>query len=546
MLVNHRAVLGSNWGTNLGALGVFRIALAVALLLELHDRTFSEGNVAGFYSDQGIWPAQFMHERSSAMHIWLCPHSWQNGAFFAPLVAAQFALAVCLMLGWHTRLVAILSWFLYNSLTLRNVWLSYIADRYFHILLLYASLLPCGARMSWDGLVAKQGPRTVNIKGDDTAWAASWQLLGTLYKLQILWIYLDAGYGKWTDPLGGWSYNASPLPALDTYTRHTSFAVWLYKLIGPFGLRLLTPAVVGVELLAPMAVILSGCMRVPASLQIFLISLLPSMHVGISLTLVNTVSLSIVAMVSWIPFLPEVLFDGVVDQEQDGIDNSSRRSSSSSNPRSTFSISQLPLPIMLVFIGLCVHYERHSGLACSQNGASTLKSVLFNNRWNVFIGAETYVTWEICPAKLANGKIVDLWKRGGQVTWHVPSLSYSNASYSAQQDPEEGPGGKFARRSGRWRSFPYLSVADSPSDDSIRQSLKSESSCQATENYADPIDGAFRDRMWNYLCKEWNANHSDDEKVLKYSFFMLQADILPDLQYTDVRKRLIHSHVCGT
>lgn len=40
-------------------------------------------------------------------------------------------------------------------------------------------------------------------------------------KLLVFWIYLDAGGGKYLDPLQGWSYHADPLPALDTYTRHT-------------------------------------------------------------------------------------------------------------------------------------------------------------------------------------------------------------------------------------------------------------------------------------------------------------------------------------
>lgn len=40
-------------------------------------------------------------------------------------------------------------------------------------------------------------------------------------KCQVFWIYLDAGQGKYNDPLGGWSFVADPLPALDTYARHT-------------------------------------------------------------------------------------------------------------------------------------------------------------------------------------------------------------------------------------------------------------------------------------------------------------------------------------
>ena len=33
-------------------------------------------------------------------------------------------------------------------------------------------------------------------------------------KAQVLWIYLDAGYGKYSNPLQGWTLRADPLPAL--------------------------------------------------------------------------------------------------------------------------------------------------------------------------------------------------------------------------------------------------------------------------------------------------------------------------------------------
>ena len=40
-------------------------------------------------------------------------------------------------------------------------------------------------------------------------------------KAQVLWIYFDARYGKYSNLLRGWTFRADPLPALDTYTHHT-------------------------------------------------------------------------------------------------------------------------------------------------------------------------------------------------------------------------------------------------------------------------------------------------------------------------------------
>jgi hypothetical protein len=113
-------------------------------------------------------------------------------------------------------------------------------------------------------------------------------------KAHVLWIYLDAGYGKYSDPLGGWTYNADPLPALDTYARHTLAARYLYALLTPKGLRIMTPMVVYLELFsAPIVLIASylGNRRV----AFHTILLICSLHFGIALTVRNTVLLSSVA-----------------------------------------------------------------------------------------------------------------------------------------------------------------------------------------------------------------------------------------------------------
>ena len=69
-----------------------------------------------------------------------------------------------------------------------------------------------------------------------------------MLKLLVTWIYWDAGHGKYSDPLQGWTLNAYPLPPLDTYVRHTVAARYLYGLLGPTGLRYMTPTVVYAEM----------------------------------------------------------------------------------------------------------------------------------------------------------------------------------------------------------------------------------------------------------------------------------------------------------
>lgn len=105
------------------------------------------------------------------------------------------------------------------------------------------------------------------------------------------------------DPLKGWSYHADPLPALDTYARHTLVAQYMYALVGPPGLRLMTPVVVYVELLAA-PVALLGSYIGASKLVYTAVALICSLHVGIALTLRNSALLSLVACTAWCLFLP--------------------------------------------------------------------------------------------------------------------------------------------------------------------------------------------------------------------------------------------------
>ena len=88
--------------------------------------------------------------------------------------------------------------------------------------------------------------------------------------------------------------------------------------------------------------------------------------------------------------------------------------------------------------------------------------------------------------------------------------------------PEDHP-----RRAGRWRSFPYLSVADKDYSDSERardnvdqnksyskdeDNDKDDSStgtCRSSDLARLPVDPVFRDRLWSYLCDEWNRLHPE-------------------------------------
>lgn len=88
--------------------------------------------------------------KAVSIHVHL-PDLWQ----IQLVLAIQVLVAVLFTVGYKTRMMTVISWYLYLSLTLRNTWLNFILDRYFHYLLFYAMFLPCGDCWSVDASAQK-------------------------------------------------------------------------------------------------------------------------------------------------------------------------------------------------------------------------------------------------------------------------------------------------------------------------------------------------------------------------------------------------------
>lgn len=463
---NHVPIRG--WTAVLGctykALQLFRVSLGFMLTLELLLRFRF---LHAFYSDEGTLPTFLLLGRVDDLYKAVCLHChlpavWQQQI----LLSIQVLVSICFTLGVQTQVTSIVTWYLYFSLTLRNTWMSYILDRYFHYLLFLSMFLPLNGSSS--------GLTTRNL-----GWFVSPSTIAL--KLLVVWIYFDAGYGKYADPLKGWSYGADPLPALDTYARHTVAAQYLYALVGPAGLRLMTPIVVYIELFAaPVALISTYC-----GIDVITytaIALICSLHVGIALTLRNSALLSFVACTAWCTFLP---LGGV---------------------STTYSRKRGVIISLLFIVGLVMGsvWLETISRACDQS-VTHIWSTLLHNRWNVFVGAEEYVSWEIAPGLLQDGSYVDVWGRRDTISWSLPG---GGAPCTATARP------------GRWRSFPYLAN----------------------------LDGEEGEVLWQYLCDEWDRENRVDKnpgrQLLKYNFFMLQADVLSEMHFSETRKRLVKSYDC--
>jgi hypothetical protein len=314
-------------------------------------------------------PLRLLLPRIDDLYRAVCIHChfgqlWQQQV----LLGIQTVAAILFTIGYQTRIMAILSWYLYTSLILRNTWLYFILDRYFYYLLFYTMFLPLDRYWSVSG----RKPRGTNIENLHKGIFVNPATVAL--KLLVFWIYIDAGVGKYLDPKQGWTYHADPLPALDTYCRHTLVAQYLYAMLGPEGLRLLTPAVVWVEILsAPLAFL--GSYLGNESLVNFAILLICQMHLGISMTIRNSVLLSLVACSAWCVFLPTGWGEGALTGQ------------SATRQISTKLSSVVTWILVCSMVGANIWFET-IGTDCSTGSLRQIWSTLLQNRWNVFIGAE--------------------------------------------------------------------------------------------------------------------------------------------------------------
>ena len=92
----------------------------------------------------------------------------------------------------------------------------------------------------------------------------------------------------------------------------------------------------------------------------------------------------------------------------------------------------------------------------------------------------------VAPARLVDGSVVDLWTRGGHLSWEVPVT---------------------APRAGRWKSFPALA-------DEARSAPPSEFALPVEHLLIWQAGEAAAERRWTYLCDEWNSRHVEGDAVV--------------------------------
>src|SRR5712664_1892932 len=167
-------------------------------------------NLTAFFTDDGILPRADIAGYPDRLSLLSLSGEWW---LVAVIWAVSCVVALSLTLGWHTRLVSLLSFVLVSSFSWRDPLILDGSDLVFRLVPLWLAFTPAGDRWSVDAL--RRSGRPV-VRG--------WGFPIRVLELQVAWIYLATGLEK----LGGidWIQGTAAYYALQL--EHTFARPWAH------------------------------------------------------------------------------------------------------------------------------------------------------------------------------------------------------------------------------------------------------------------------------------------------------------------------------
>ena len=361
--------------------------------------------------------------------------------------------AVCLALGFVPRSAAALAWFLLAALQDRNPGLYMSGDRYLLLLLMWCILLPTGARLS-----VRPAPIDVTRLRS---------VAGAGLLVQIMVVYVLTGLKKtgaeWFDGTALWyALNQEHVTAVGSSLRSQT------TLLGVF-----SRAIRWTEIFGPLLV-LSPWHNVAA--RTTAVALFWAFHLGIYI-FQGIVVFQLVGLSAWLVFLPSAVWDRRAVWTSRGTTGGELHCRLS---RWSEALSLIPLSYLIIVTA-------YAGTGLVLRGTPHFPSPVVIDRlarylhlqegWSMYASVGLYRIWYVAPGHLADGSEIEVLRRA-PLDWSTPS------------DLET------AQRGFRWSL--YLTNV-------VHRGL------------AEP---AFRETwppLLGYLCREWNAHHSREHRLVSIS-----------------------------
>ncbi len=142
---------------DLRALAILRIGTGTLLLVDLIYRLTL---LKTFFSDEGVIPRSAMFDWNELfISINYISGTWEIQLY---IFLVAIAAAICLILGYKTRVAAIVSWVLVLSMHNRNLFILQGGDDYLRMVLFWGCFLPWHKVLSLDSL-KRPGPETYRV-----------------------------------------------------------------------------------------------------------------------------------------------------------------------------------------------------------------------------------------------------------------------------------------------------------------------------------------------------------------------------------------------
>lgn len=481
------------------SLAFFRIGMASLLIADLLDRTKS---FTAFYTNDGVLPTFALLDRyKNTLNFSL--HLLNGSASFQKLLflAAGF-FAILMLLGYLTKLATLISWFLLFSLHLRQPMVLNGGDYLLYMLLLWSIFLPLGEYGSVDSFLGRfrKTPRKRILSMGTVA------LLIQIALIYVFSVIIKAKEEPWWD--GQAIYFAL---TSDFYTK----VLGLILLKWPIILKILTPVIFWAEFFAPVFLFMpvrTSFFRMIAMIMVFLL------HLGFGLCLELRIFpwVSVLAMSAFLPgsfwdklsnrlhFLKQKVSKG--QQKQTSLREAGAPSLNHFYKMAvcclTVILQQIIPAIFLAYV-ITTNIESATGKKIVPGSFLWIGSMFYLYQdWGMFAppGAENW--WIVIRGNLKGGRNVDLLTGESPVSWDKPVI----VSAVFEND--------------FWRSYV----------ESLRLS---------------PERTSLLPHCGDYLCRQWNNDHKDENAVESMDTFVMLKEILPDHQMGALKRKLLYHHSCG-
>ncbi len=483
------------FGIDLRSLAFFRIGIALVVLFDLAVRST---DLTAFYTDSGVLPRLSLLNHNP--NPWVLSIHFMSGTVLGQtiLFVIQGICAIGLLLGFKTRWMAFLSWFLMASLQRRNPLILGGADNYLRMMLFWGMFVPLGARYSLDNILnpdRHQYPKSV------LNWATAAILLQTAF------VYEFTALHKWQGEL--WKEGSALYYTLnlDMYAQWPAESLLQFPLL----LQWMTSAILWFESIGPF-LLFFPFLTVPirsCTIGCFLL-----MQLGFY-SLMYLKLFPAISVVALILFLPSWFWERWAYPLRDVM--LSRFKFMERIARQCFDYVRLMRPLrpdttipynhspdkipanktplgtsaavafFLIFVFFWTLGELIPSKLKMPKPLHNFGTFIYvDQAWKMFAPNPARLSgWLVVPGVLADGTQLDISRNGAPVSWTKP--------------PQRS-----MFKNERWRKY------------FVHFSLRKDK------------------RVWNdyarYLCRSWNARHTDEKKLVSLEIVLMARQTPPECE----------------